>query len=139
MARQKISDGTLKRLFALSGNQCAFPGCTERLVLEDGTLLGEVAHIEAANEGGQRFNPNQIDAERAAFENLIVLCRNHHKMTDNVEAYPVDALKHMKAEHEAKFASTPYQVADAAMIRIEKQINVSQSGENNTQINTFHF
>ena len=39
---------TIKRLFAVAGNRCAFAGCEERLVDEgSGTIMGEVCHIKA--------------------------------------------------------------------------------------------
>ncbi len=53
MARLNIRDSTLKKLFALSGNQCAFDGCTQAVVNEQGDLIAEVCHIETASEGGQ--------------------------------------------------------------------------------------
>jgi len=41
-----------------SGNQCAYPTCTESLVDEFGGYVGNVCHIEAAEKGGQRYNGN---------------------------------------------------------------------------------
>jgi len=52
--RIQPSDKTLKKLFALSGNRCAFPGCKEFIVDEDQNLIGQVCHIEAAETGGER-------------------------------------------------------------------------------------
>ncbi|MCZ0984166.1 hypothetical protein O1L60_46245 [Streptomyces diastatochromogenes] len=34
-----------RELWILSGNECAFDPCTERLICEDGAFIGEVAHI----------------------------------------------------------------------------------------------
>ena len=78
MARKPISESTLKRLFSLSGNKCAFPGCQTRLVDRCKNFLGQICHIEAAEVGGQRYNAKQNDDERRSFDNLIVLCANHH-------------------------------------------------------------
>lgn len=83
---------TLKYLFALSQNQCAFEGCQAFVMAKDGTQLAEVCHIEAANETGQRFNPNQSNEDRRQFENLIILCRNHHRETDDVVRFPVSVM-----------------------------------------------
>ena len=107
MARLDITKGTLKKLFALSGNQCAFPKCPQRIFNEHGDLIGDVAHIEAANEEGERYNPDQTDEDRRSFDNLFVLCRNHHRTTDNVEEYPVERLQEMKRAHESQFAGQP--------------------------------
>ena len=109
---------TLKRLFGLSGNQCAFPGCNKPLVNENNALDSNICHIEAACEGGERYNPEMSDPERADYENLILLCIQHHDETNDVEKYTVDVLKKMKLEHEsnllaAKITSRPSMLSNA--------------------------
>jgi len=102
MAR-KYSLTTIKRLYALSGNQCAFPDCTYKFVSPDENVnLSEICHIEAANPGGARYNPNSNDDERHNFENLILLCPTHHSLVDSSMSYPVDVLRKMKKSHEDK-------------------------------------
>lgn len=71
MARIAPTRETLIALFAKSGNVCAFPGCTHELVTSRNIFVGQVCHIEAANQGGQRFNPNSTDEQRRSFENLL--------------------------------------------------------------------
>jgi hypothetical protein len=44
------TERTIERLFAVSGNQCAFPGCTANLVIGD-TVTAEICHIKAQNAG----------------------------------------------------------------------------------------
>jgi hypothetical protein len=101
--RKHISDLTIKRLYALSGNRCAFPGCNVQFVSsEDETNVSNICHIEAAEEGGERYNPNSNDEERRSFENLILLCPNHHAITNDVQRYTVEVLRRMKTEHEDK-------------------------------------
>lgn len=96
-----------QRLYAMSGNQCAFPGCTQSFFnLNNETNISNICHIEAAEPGGQRYNPDSDDEYRRSFENLILLCPNHHKITDNTEKYTVEVLKEMKRSHEAKFLQT---------------------------------
>ena len=56
----------LRALFARSGNRCAFPGCNAVLVNERNQFVANVCHIEAAEEGGERFNPLQSDEIGAA-------------------------------------------------------------------------
>jgi hypothetical protein len=104
MARKSILDSTIKRLYALSGNRCAFPGCTITFVdtENDTKNLSNICHIEAAEPGGERYNPSSNDDERRGFENLILLCPTHHAETDNVSQYTVEVLRKMKQEHEAK-------------------------------------
>jgi len=102
MARPKEpTHKTQKKLFALSGNRCAFPGCDLKFV-NDEDLVAAVCHIEAASPGGQRFNPKQTDEQRRQLDNLILLCPNHHVFTDNVDKYPVQTLRDMKEAHEAR-------------------------------------
>lgn len=101
---RNITPLTRQRLYAMSGNQCAFPNCTQTFFnTDDTTNISNICHIEAAEPGGQRYNPSSTDEYRRSFENLILLCPNHHKVTDNVITYTVDGLKEMKRLHEAKF------------------------------------
>jgi hypothetical protein len=72
---------TVKRLFALSGNRCAFPKCTSLLV--DGTkVVGKICHIKAQSKGGPRYDPNQTQVERHGYDNLILMCGRHHDVID---------------------------------------------------------
>jgi hypothetical protein len=98
---RSYTPNTLKRLFALSGNQCAFPGCALELVNESNAANSNICHIEAAEQGGQRYNSNMSPKQRADYPNLILLCQSHHKVTDDVTIYTVEKLKGMKAAHEA--------------------------------------
>jgi hypothetical protein len=97
-------DETLRELFLKSGNLCAFPNCTDFMIDADGVFVGEVCHIEAAEEGGERFNPDQTNEERRAFENLMLMCHKHHVRTNDINQFPVEKLRQIKAEHEAKFS-----------------------------------
>jgi len=100
---RNYTDKTLKRLFALSGNTCAFPTCTKKLVNNKNALDSCICHIEAAKEGGERYNPNMTDAERADYQNLILLCPQHHDETNDVSTYPVEVLHKMKRDHESQY------------------------------------
>lgn len=98
---------TLKRLYGLSGNQCAAPDCERILIARDGiSVTSKICHIEAASEDGPRYNPLMTDSERAHFDNLILLCDECHTIIDNKEnegKYPVALLKEWKKNHESKF------------------------------------
>lgn len=80
------SQSTVRRLFAVSGNCCSYPDCTSSLIADDGAVLGEICHIRARNEGGARFDASLTKAERHSFENLMLLCRNHHRIVDTRDA-----------------------------------------------------
>lgn len=38
---------------------------------EMGNFIGQICHIEAAEEGGERFKPIMTNEERRAFDNLM--------------------------------------------------------------------
>ncbi|MFZ2523845.1 MAG: HNH endonuclease signature motif containing protein [Candidatus Ferrigenium altingense] len=95
------TEKTLRHLYALSGNICAYPGCSLPMFEASGTLTGEVAHIKARNSLGPRYDENQSDADRHSIENLVLLCRRHHKVVDTeYKMYTVDVLSEIKAIHE---------------------------------------
>src|SRR6188768_1569040 len=97
----------VKRLFALSGNRCAFPKC-QVSIAEGTSLVGEICHIKADRPSGPRYDPTQMESERQAFENLILMCANHHKVVDDDEvAYSVERLRQLKADHEGVAGASP--------------------------------
>lgn len=95
---------TIKRLFAKSKNQCAFPNCYNQIIDNDtGKVLGEICHIKAQKPNGPRYDNNQPDDNRHEFENLILLCSVHHKIIDSdIESYSIERLYKMKEDHESK-------------------------------------
>ena len=124
MSRQSPTSSTIRKLFAHSGNRCGFPDCQHAVVdTATDTLIGEVAHICAAEPGGPRFDPAQSDEERRAYDNLILLCHAHHRIVDaKPDRYPADTLRGYKADHEARFASGPdLLVSDAAIDQAEAE------------------
>lgn len=95
------SDKTVKRLFALSRNRCAYPDCITPIVHPSGTIVGEVCHIKAQSAGGPRFDPKQNEDTRHAFENLILFCSVHHRLVDDQpDRFTVELLAELKEMHE---------------------------------------
>ena len=96
---------TIKRLHALSGNQCTAPGCTHTLIArDDKTIISKICHIEAASADGARWNSDMDDDQRRHFDNLILLCDECHCIIDNKEneaKYTVPLLKQWKKQHES--------------------------------------
>ena len=100
-----ITKKTRKLLWGPSGNKCAI--CRRTLVIEATTeseqsLVGEECHIVSGRRKGPRADPafpvNRIDS----VDNLLLLCNVHHKMVDDQpERYASDALRRIKADHEA--------------------------------------
>jgi hypothetical protein len=122
MARIAPTRKTLIALFAKSGNVCAFPGCTHELVTSRNIFVGQVCHIEAANPGGQRFNPSTTDEQRSSFDNLLLLCYRHHKETDEVDFYDTNVLTAMKLQHESKHAEKPFKINESFLHRLEVEM-----------------
>jgi len=54
---------TVKRLFALSKNRCAYPKCYQAIVDNEGTALGDICHIKAAKRKDPRYDENQTPEE----------------------------------------------------------------------------
>ena len=122
MGRLNIKESTKRTLLLRSANQCAFPSCDTELLNSLGQYVGNFCHIEAAEELGERFNPDQDDEQRRSYENLILLCSNHHKITNDVKMYKVETLQKMKKDHEEKIHLKGTQLSQD---RIEKIINAS--------------
>ncbi|WP_214803196.1 hypothetical protein [Exiguobacterium sp. ERU656] len=97
------TSATLRELYILSGNKCAYPQCTHEIIDETGKLVAELCHIEAAMPGGERFNPEMTNKERAQSSNLLFLCHKHHKVTDDVDEFSVAKMKDIKHQHENLF------------------------------------
>ena len=98
---------TVKRLFAVSGNQCAVPNC--RIPLVDpggGKVTGRICHIKGQKPGSARYDPEQTDEQRRDFGNLVLMCPVHHDVIDDdPESYTVNRLQQIKHEHEASHAN----------------------------------
>lgn len=119
MARLPIRPSTLKRLFALSGNLCAYPDCRQVLYREDLTGFVEVCHIHPAEKDWTRYDPDVSDEQLRDMSNLILLCRNHHGEVDQqFSEVPADELRAWKKKHEAMFSNMRAlfnpQIVDAA-------------------------
>ena len=93
----------LRELFLKSGNLCAFPGCKSFMMNEEGVFVGQICHIEAAIPGGERFNEKASNEQRREIGNLMLMCYEHHTVTNDIEKYSAPRLKEMKQQHEAKF------------------------------------
>ena len=100
------TDLTLKKLFALSGNVCAFPGCDAPVLdTTHGVLTGQICHIKGRSKNGPRYDPNQSEEERNGYENLLVMCSAHNKIVDDEatrDQFPVELLRSIKHAHESR-------------------------------------
>jgi hypothetical protein len=68
---------------------------------DDESVVGEECHIVARESGGPRNDLNFPKEKLDQYDNLILLCRVHHKMVDDQEdTYSVERLRRIKKEHE---------------------------------------
>jgi len=147
------SVATVKRLFAVSGNRCAFPGCAVPLVDEaSGKVTGRVCHIKADSPDGPRYNAGQSEEERHGFANLVLMCPLHHDVIDSdVEKYTVERLLEIKARHEARYAGgaessdaiarqSPHQLAEVNVVGDHNvaTVNKQSAGDYAIQIGQLH-
>ena len=97
---------THKLLWGRSGNRCAFENCKSELIADetesdDESVIGDEAHIVAKSNDGPRGVLTISEEERDKYDNLILLCRKHHKIIDDQPLfYTVEKLKAMKVVHE---------------------------------------
>lgn len=107
MSTRNYSNPTLKILWALSGNRCAFPGCDQALVVaatpDDGAFpVGEISHIVAASDDGPRGDPSYPADQRDLPDNLILFCPTHHRVVDRQpNSYTAMDLSNWKANHQS--------------------------------------
>ncbi|WP_337912421.1 hypothetical protein [Vibrio cholerae] len=118
MARLAPKLDTVRALFARSGNQCAFPGCTHLMINSKQQFVGQICHIEAAMPQGERFNADQSDEERRSYDNLLLLCYQHHIETDDVDEFTVEKLKRIKQSHESQFLKSDFKIDESALFRL---------------------
>jgi hypothetical protein len=100
---------TQRRLFAASGGYCQNPACSRELFIEYPEAqihVAEMAHVFAARNDGPRANPDLSEAERGAFENLILLCSLCHTVIDKApQEYPDGVILRWKRAHAEKLRS----------------------------------
>ena len=123
---------TVKRLFAVAKNQCAYPECPTRVVdPETGIILVEVCHIRARSPKGPRHEPDLPPEQVHAFENLILLCGSHHKLVDTAtDKWTTTELEKLKADHERthELDINQFISADALRGAIDNMLRAPASG-----------
>jgi hypothetical protein len=103
-ASRAYSGRTLKILFG-QASHCAYPGCTEPLVLPpmgvaDEEVLADICHIIAASDDGPRGDPHLPPEARNEPDNLLLMCPTHHKRVDRQHAaFPAALLRQWKSRH----------------------------------------
>lgn len=102
-----ISDKTRKKLWAKSGNRCSI--CKTELFSNkenaEDLNIGEECHIISSKPSGPRHKEGLDDYD--LYDNLVLLCRNHHKEIDILtDTYTEELLRYIKQNHENWVNST---------------------------------
>lgn len=105
MSQTKIPDRVRTKLWVRAGGRCEFPSCPK--VLWRDTLTGKelntayIAHIVADSPDGPRGDVELSPKLAKEFNNLMLLCDEHHTLIDTyVDEYPVALLQEYKRKHE---------------------------------------
>jgi hypothetical protein len=106
----------IKALFAMSNNVCAFrdPDRNQscEVVLTNPSwkqVKARMCHIRGEAPGSARFDESMTDEERRSYENIILMCPNHHSVIDECEPerFTVAILEEMKRVAEQR--SEPFE------------------------------
>lgn len=99
-----ITDKTRKVLWGRSGNRCAIcrkPLVVDRTAEDDHSVVGDECHIHSGAPNGPRYDSTVNAGKIDEIDNLLLLCRVHHKMVDDqFETYSADLLRTIKRNHE---------------------------------------
>lgn len=118
-----IRDKTRKLLWGRSGESCA--KCRRKLIIDatssdDESIIGEECHIISNRPSGPRYDPDFPESKLDSYENIIILCRDHHKeVDDQPNTFTTEYLHIMKKEHE-KWVS---EQLDQGRITVDNQIS----------------
>lgn len=100
------STATVRELWARSAGVCQYPGCGDVLYRDDVTPwlpinLGEVAHnVGSSSLGARGDNERSVELSDHP-DNLLMLCRKHHKVADALSTeYREQMLTLWKSRHE---------------------------------------
>lgn len=120
-----ITDKTRKVIWSKSGGSCAI--CKQELtkkVDENHLVLGQECHIRSPKVKGPRYDSSFPKDKLDAPENLILLCRNHHKEIDDLPLkYPTDSLERIKTNHEALIRNrAPQELPQIKVIKNSKHL-----------------
>ncbi|WP_147437419.1 hypothetical protein [Micromonospora musae] len=113
----------IKLLFG-TATHCAYPGCDAKLIFKDRGLYTptvEIAHIRSEKPDGPRYDSSYPSEKINDFENLLLLCGQHHPPVDQHEsAYGVVELVEWK-RRQAQQIERP--IPRAELAAIERVLN----------------
>ena len=106
---RSYKDRDLKLLWGLAAARCSHPNCRKPLIKEatekdPHAVLGKIAHINdfSPSSNSTRSDPSLTVQELNSYENLILLCGDHHDEIDKQKkTFPMSTLLKWKNAHEA--------------------------------------
>jgi hypothetical protein len=107
--KRNYRDKDVKLLFSKAAGRCAFPDCRKECIIvglnpATPVLTAEIAHIIASSDDGPRGDSSFPEAERDRYNNLLLLCHEHHRLVDdedNFQDYPATMIRRWKQDHES--------------------------------------
>src|SRR5258708_26768691 len=128
-----IDERDSRSVYQRSGNRCADPHCTKSLIDPDSPPdepipISEIAHIVGQQLDGPRgHDPLPLD-ERDKYDNLLLLCEEHHHLVDALpQEYTVEVLRQMKTAHEQLMDQATQQAVDTRQATQEKREYVQET------------
>lgn len=95
-------------LWAKAAGRCEYPGCNKPLWRDGVSMrsmnISYLAHIIADEPTGPRGDKVLSKQLRDKFDNIMLLCDQHHRLIDkeNVSGHPVELLRKYKQDHEER-------------------------------------
>lgn len=114
-----------KILWGKAAGLCSMPSCRASLFedpteADDEALIGENCHIVGEKKDGPRGTDPMELVDRNKYPNLVLLCRNHHKIIDSqITKYTIEKLHKIKRDHEQWVIDNL--IVDAKELAIEKR------------------
>jgi hypothetical protein len=79
---------------------------------------GKSATLASAEPGGERFDRGLTNEQRREARNLLLLCHDHHVVTNDETEYSVQRLRDMKQAHEERFERGLASMVESSSINI---------------------
>ncbi|MHB1462447.1 MAG: SAVED domain-containing protein [Armatimonadota bacterium] len=106
--RPDIPDSVRLMLWVAAGGRCEYEGCNQPLWYDALTKMtlnkADAAHIFAISKGWARYDQEESKKQAVDISNLMLLCKDHHRLVDNegADTHAAERLLDMKRRHEER-------------------------------------
>lgn len=88
---------------------------------DDESVVADECHIISSRANGPRYDPSVPSEKLDSYDNLMLLCRTHHKMVDDQAAtFTTEILHQMKANHQAWVAQKLAEEQETQPVRFRR-------------------